>query len=259
MSPPAPPPLGSPHQEAVAERLFAGMRRAWLTYGLVASILAMHLLVGSRPYRRGRWGLVHVLVWPRGEWLLARYGSMRTRAVDRGELWRLVSAGFLHVDALHLTINTVGLVLVGRVCESVFGPVRTLALFLVSVLGGTSASWLLGQTESSVGASGGIFGLMGAVAWFGWTRAPLLPPDVGQVLKRRLTIIVVLNLLLGLPIGIVDNWAHAGGLVAGVIAAVPLGDRVTDDHPQRGAVTGILATISLLLLAWAALGVITRA
>jgi rhomboid protease GluP len=245
-------------QERVAERIFDGLWRAWLTYGLVVFLVVMHVVVGLRPFFRGRWRWYHVAFWPRGQWLLAHYGSMRTKAVDRGEYYRLLSAGFLHVDGLHLLVNTLGLLLVGRVCESVFGPVRTLTIFLVSTLGGTSCSWLIGRTESSVGASAGIFGLMGAAVWFGWTRAAELPDDVARVLKRRLAVIVVINLLLGLPLGFIDNHAHVGGLLAGLAAAVPMGDQVGRSRPIGTGATVVLGLGCAGLLLWAAAGVASR-
>jgi rhomboid protease GluP len=245
-------------QERVAERIFDGLWRAWLTYGLTAFLVVMHVVVGLRPFFRGRWRWYHVAVWPRGQWLLAHYGSLRTKAVDRGEYYRLLSAGFLHVDGLHLLVNTLGLLLVGRVCESVYGPIRTLTIFLLSTLGGTSCSWLIGRTESSVGASAGIFGLMGAAVWFGWTRSAELPEDVARVLKRRLAVIVVINLLLGLPLGFIDNHAHVGGLLAGVAAAVPMGDRVGRSRPVSTLNTVLLGLGCGGLLLWAAAGVASR-
>ncbi len=245
-------------REQVAMRIFDGLWRAWATYGLAATLFAIHIFVGLHPYYRGRWSPIQVLIWPRGTWLLARFGSMRSKAVDRGELWRLVSAGFLHVDGLHFAVNLVGLLLVGRVVEAVFGPARTIALFVIATMGGTTLSWLVGGTASSVGASGGIFGLMGAAVYFGWTRASDLPDDVSRVLKRRLTIIVVLNLLIGLPISVIDNHAHVGGLLAGVAAAIPMGDRVTGTRPQSARATWMLIAFSTLAIGWAAAGVWTR-
>ena len=242
-------------REATADRLVDRIPGAWATLVLAAVLVLNHIAVGLVPYMRGRAEWWEVLISRRGPRLLARCGAMRTRAVDRGQLYRLVSATFLHADALHLLLNTVSLVVVGRVVEAVFGRVRMLWVFLISAMSGATASWLIGRTDASVGASGGVFGLLGAIVIFGWRHRHELPDDIGRVFRRRVAVIAVANLALGIPLRFIDDLAHFGGLVAGLIAGTLLSNEVTPgERPTRGW-TIVLAVLSATFVGLAIRGV----
>ncbi len=222
-------------QEATADRLVSRISSSWATVVLAGTLVISHVVVGIIPYTRGRAEWWEVLVSRRGPRLLGRCGAMRTRAVDQGEIYRLVSATFLHADALHLLLNTASLIVVGRVVEAVFGRVRMLCVFLISAMSGATASWLIGRTDTSVGASGGVFGLLGAIVIFGWRHRDDLPDDLGRVFRRRVAVIVVANLALGIPLQFIDDLAHLGGLAAGLIAGMLLSNEVTPgEQPTRG-------------------------
>lgn len=242
-------------REATANRLIDRIPGAWATLVLAAVLVLNHIAVGLVPYTRGRAEWWEVLISRRGPRLLARCGAMRTRAVDNGQFYRLVSATFLHADALHLLLNTVSLVVVGRVVEAVFGRVRMLWVFLISAMSGATASWLIGRTDASVGASGGVFGLLGAIVIFGWRHRHELPDDIGRVFRRRVAVIAVANLALGIPLRFIDDLAHFGGLVAGLIAGTLLSNEVTPGgRPTRGW-TVILAVLSAICVGMAIRGV----
>ena len=161
---PTPDTAAADPREDFGDRLVDRIRGSRATFVLASLLVGIHLLVGLVPYTRGRaewWG---VLVGRRGPRLLSRFGAMRTRSLDRGDsLYRLVSAAFLHADGLHLLVNVMSLLVVGRIVEAIYGPVRMLWVFLLSAVAGASASWLLGATHTSVGASGGVFGLLGTM------------------------------------------------------------------------------------------------
>ena len=222
----------SPLQKATGDALDRNLDRPWITSGLVLTLLAVHGGLGWRMWTQGR-SLVEAAAFPRGRRLLTRSGAMNIERTDAFELWRLVSATFLHGDLLHLTLNAVGLFFVGRLCEAIYGPVRTLFLFVACGFTGFAFSWV-GKTELSVGASGAVFGLLGAGIIFGWKYRDALPVDQGTFFRRNLLPWVVLNLGIGLGINrlpwldgpLVDNLAHVGGLVAGAILAMSLGNRV---------------------------------
>jgi len=242
-------------QEATADRLVERIPRSWATVVLAGVLVTSHIVVGLIPYTRGRAEWWEVIVSRRGPRLLARCGAMRTRAVDQGQLYRLVSAAFLHADTLHLLLNAVSLVVVGRVVEAVFGRVRMLWVFLISAMSGATASWLIGRTETSVGASGGVFGLLGAIVIFGWRHRDDLPEDLGRVFRRRVAIIVVANLALGIPLRFIDDLAHLGGLAAGLIAGMLLSNEVTlGERPTRGW-TMVLAVLLAAFVGLAIKGV----
>ncbi len=242
--------------EDTADRLVAGVQGAWVSVVLTLGLVLTHILVGLIPYSRGRFAWWGVLVSRRGPRILARCGAMRSSDVDDGEFWRLVSAAFLHVDGLHLLVNTSSLFIVGRVVEAVYGPVRFFNVFLLSAMFGSWMSWSLGHTEESVGASGGVFGLLGVIVVFGWRHRSELPDDLGRLFRRRVAAVAVGNLALGIPLAFIDNYAHVGGLLTGIILGMLLENRVTPTASQRGLSTAAWATFALVLVGSAGRGVV---
>jgi len=250
-SPEAPP---SPDQVRVIERLQAGLRRPWVTWALVAGMVAIHVALGAVLFLRGRTDLVGVLAGIRPEGLLIRSGAMQGLRVSAGEVWRLTSCVFLHGSLSHLALNMLALYGLGRICEAVYGHARFLWMFLVAGLTGATLSWLGGH-ELSVGASGGIFGLLGACVVFGWRYRGRLPERMGRWFQRNLLPWVGLNLFIGLVIPFIDNLAHIGGLLSGALLAAVLGNRVVDGEEGGAVARGAMAVASLGLVAWAAVGV----
>lgn len=252
---PAPPPE-DPHSdaaEAAADRLLERLWRPRATLALAGALVACHLAVGAIPYLRGNTGLLGVVIRLRGPRLLRRCGAMHGPSLDQGELWRLVSASFLHVEGVHLLVNTLSLLGLGALCEAVFGPTRLVWLFLVAGAAGASLSWVAGN-PLSVGASSAVFGMMGAAIVFGWQRGDALPDDIRRWFRWRLLPWLILNLLLGfLPF--IDAYGHVGGLIGGSLLALSLHDRVTTTEPPAGELTGGLAAASALALLWGAAGV----
>ena len=149
-------------------------------------------------------------------------------AVAAGEVWRLVTVVLLHgspgADAfaftlLHLGLNMYALYLVGPVVERLYGPVRLVAFYLVAAVGGSLATFGWGDAPLGTGASGAIFGLFGVV--FAATRLHLPVLDAAsRRLASQIGSLIVLNIVIGLSQGFVDNVAHIGGLVTGSLLAV---------------------------------------
>jgi len=143
-------------------------------------------------------------------------------AVRDGEWWRPVSALFLHANWLHLTMNGAALWMFGSAVERSFGRWRFVVIFLLAGAAANTMSAWIGHYDVSVGASGGIFGLIAAFA-VGVFR---LHSPVLLAARRRLLLILGLMLTADLTIGglepQVDNLAHAGGFVTGVILAFAL-------------------------------------
>ena len=250
------PPEDDP-REHTAIRLEAGLDRPWMTLALVSAMLLIHLWIGGIIWSRGNtewWG---VLLEERGNRtrLLARCGGMSAADLDQGQLWRLVSAGFLHVNALHLLLNGLALVALGRLCEAIHGHRRLLWLFLCCTVVGALFSWMAGN-RLSVGASSGVFGLMGAAIVFGWRFRENLPEDIGTFFRRRLLPWLLLNIVIGFVIPVVDHMGHLGGLVAGLIGGAVLGNRVIPEH-QGTALSHVgmmLGSLGLLAAAVVGLG-----
>lgn len=141
-------------------------------------------------------------------------GMLWSPVVAGGEWWRLVTSGFLHFGFVHLAVNMVSLYIIGRDMELLFGRVRFLALYLVSLLGGSVAVFLFSAPgTTTVGASGAIFGLMGALA----VAVFRLKMPVAPALS-----IIALNLVFTFTIANISIFAHIGGLVTGVLVGVGL-------------------------------------
>ena len=128
-----------------------------------------------------------------------------------GEYWRLLTAGFLHFSLIHVAVNMFSLYILGRDVEITLGTARFVGIYLASLLGGSAMVMLFENPNAiNAGASGAIFGLMGA------TLVVVLRAKVpaGFVLG-----VIGLNIVLSLTIPNISLWAHLGGLVFGAAAA----------------------------------------
>ncbi len=136
------------------------------------------------------------------------------------ELYRLVTSIFLHNGIFHLLFNMYALYILGPQLESFFGKFKFTLIYLISGIAGNLLSLLfISNNTVSVGASGAIFGLMGALLYFGYHYRVYL----GSVIRSQIIPIIILNLILGLLISGVNNFAHIGGLVGGVLTAMMVG------------------------------------
>lgn len=142
--------------------------------------------------------------------------EMRLRPLDvyDGEWWRLLSSGFLHYGPLHLAFNMFALYVLGRDLEPAFGRVRFLALYAVSMLGGGVSVYLFDDLTSQVaGASGAIYGLMGA----------LLVTLLRLKLNTNSVLMVIgLNVVMSFTIPNISWIGHFGGIAAGAAVAAGL-------------------------------------
>src|SRR6266542_2140689 len=145
-------------------------------------------------------------------------------AIRRGEVWRLLTAGLVHGGAVHLFMNSAVLSNVGGVVERLLGGRRMLAVLWGGVLTGSLASFAT-NPHPSVGISGGLFALVGALLAVGLRHRRTLPAPARRMLVRAPIEIIVLNVALGLALPIIDNAAHLGGLAGGILLGLALGVR----------------------------------
>lgn len=158
--------------------------------------------------------------------VLVRDGALVRGAVHEGEWWRLVSSVFVHVGGFHLLVNLFGLWFLGRLAEDIFGGWRTFAIFALAALGGTVASFIATPVGVSAGASGGIFGLLGAVfVELTWQRKHHRAAW-SRVVWRTLLVIAVAQIGAGFMYKVTDQWAHGGGLLVGALAGLVLSPHV---------------------------------
>lgn len=241
-------------QAASGDRLWRGMARPWLTWGLLALLVAVHLALGARLYALDKVDVAGLLAAQRPDALLIRAGGQYAPRIAQGELWRLVSCIFLHGDGVHLLFNGVALAGLGRLCEAVYGRGRFLFLFLWAGVCGSTLSYLGGH-RLSIGASGAVFGLMGAAIVFGWRHRRELPPGLGDRLRKALQPWVVLNLFIGFLLPFIDNMAHLGGLLGGGAAALVLGNAIVPGREGSTVTRALLPALAIVLMVLAAWGV----
>jgi membrane associated rhomboid family serine protease len=141
-----------------------------------------------------------------GDILIANF-ALFAPSVTNGQWWLLITAGFLHGSIFHLLFNTYILWVIGSQLESIVGKINFVIIYFVSLLGGSFASYLFSPFGSySIGASGAIFGLMGAMLVVGRKRNL----DISQI-----TTLVAINVVIGFVLSGIDWRAHLGGLAAG--------------------------------------------
>lgn len=147
-------------------------------------------------------------------------GMLNTYLVRAGQVWRLLSANLLHANLAHLLLNALGLAVIGALVERALGPWRTGLLAAASGLGGMAAG-LFFQYEMAVGASGVVFGLVGALLWLELACTRDLPVS-WRVPRGLLVAAVAGDLLISVLIPQVATAAHLGGLAAGALACALL-------------------------------------
>ena len=155
-------------------------------------------------------------------------------SVDQGEIWRLVTSGFLHSGLLHVGFNMYILYWLGTMLEPSLGHARFLALYLASLLAGSFGALLLSPNAVTVGASGAVFGLMGAA--FVMQRSRGIDP-----MQSGIGPVILFNLVISFVIPNISIGGHLGGLVGGAAAAFAM-ERLAARRP------GIALPIAVCLL-----------
>jgi len=146
---------------------------------------------------------------------LCRLGALNAPAVVHdGQYWRLLTVMVLHAGIIHWAFNSYALFIFGPTLEALLGRIRFLALYVGSGFAAAGASLLFSHTQLGVGASGAIFGLLGALVAFFYRRRDA----GGRGALQNLLLVLALNLFIGTRIANVDNVAHIGGFLAGLLA-----------------------------------------
>jgi membrane associated rhomboid family serine protease len=146
---------------------------------------------------------------------ILREGGVNGFAVADGEYWRLVTAGFLHSGLLHLLFNMYVLYILGTMLEPAIGRLRFLLIYFVSLLAGSFGALLLTPDALTVGASGAVFGLMGAAIVVMRHRG--IDP-----MSSGLPLWLGINLVLTFTIPNISVGGHIGGLIGGALTALVL-------------------------------------
>ena len=180
---------------------------------------------------------------------LIRFGGNVGVYTKHGEYFRLLTSIFLHAGIVHLLCNMYSLYVIGPQVESFYGKLKYLFIFLFSVISVSLLSVAFsGDYVVSVGASGAIFGLLGAICYFGYHYRVYL----GNVLKSQIIPIILLNLLIGFTFTGIDNFAHIGGLVGGIFASMAMGvvDKSRTSDKANGCILMLIYLVFLIYLAF---------
>ncbi|HTW83156.1 MAG TPA: rhomboid family intramembrane serine protease [Candidatus Sulfotelmatobacter sp.] len=144
---------------------------------------------------------------------LERDALLGSAVLQDGSWWRIVTGAFLHVNLLHIGVNMIALFQVGTIVEMLFGRVRYALLYVLAMLGSGLLVVFATPDLPTVGASGAIFGLFGALLAAGLRLGPR-----GRLLIRNVIPVIVLNLVITFTVPSISWAAHVGGLVTGFVA-----------------------------------------
>lgn len=172
---------------------------------------------------------------------LLKYGANLDVLVKNGEYYRLFTCIFLHIGIMHLLCNMYSLYIIGREVENLFGKIKYIVIFILSGIFGSIMSLAFTHNTISAGASGAIFGLLGALLYFGMHYRTYL----GEAIKRSIIPIIVINLIIGFFAEGIDLAAHIGGLVGGVLVSMMVG--VPDKSKTKDIINGTILTIIYLI------------
>lgn len=196
----------------------------WVTYGLIlANFLIWFFTLTQGAYFDGTPAIK-----------LFNWGGNATSEVQKGEWWRMASALFLHSSFMHVAMNMLGLYMVGRIVERTYGQGLFLMVYLGSGLIASAFSLIFSAQEVvSVGASGAVFGVIGALLVGVIQNRQHLPRSFSSQTVGATTAFVLYSLANGLMSTGVDNAAHIGGFLGGALIALILPERFDLQHFRR--------------------------
>ena len=171
--------------------------------------------------------------------LLTFGANYRPLILEFNQYYRLITSSFLHIGILHLLFNMYALYIIGAQIENFYGKFKYLIIYLGSAIFGSLLS-ICFHDGISAGASGAIFGLLGAMLYFGYHYRLYL----GNVLQSQIIPIIILNLFLGFITPGIDNACHVGGLISGIFLAMACG--INKDRKME-KINGFIMTIIFLV------------
>ena len=208
----------------IAEKIFS-FKKPIVTYSLIFICILVFILM----YVLGNGST--------DNYTLLVFGANVDTLTKNGDYYRLFTSMFLHIGILHLLCNMYSLYIIGKEVENVFGKVKYLIIYLLSGIAGSILSLAFNHNTICAGASGAIFGLLGALLYIGYYYRTYL----GATLTRSIIPVIVLNLIIGFTSSGIDNAAHIGGLVGGILIAMAVG--VPDKSNNNNKINGIVLSL----------------
>lgn len=212
----------------VAEKIFS-YKKPIVTYIIIAICILLYIIMEI--FGNGSTNNITLL----------KFGANLDVLVKNGEYYRLFTSIFLHIGIMHLLCNMYSLYIIGREVENLFGKVKYIIIFILSGIFGSILSMAFSHNVISAGASGAIFGLLGALLYFGMHYRTYL----GEALVRSIIPILIINLIIGFLSPGIDMAAHIGGFVGGILVSMMVG--IPDKSKTKDIINGTILTIIYLL------------
>ena len=207
-----------------AERIFS-YKKPIVTYAIIAICIFMFMMM----YIFGQGS--------EDNYTLLKFGASLDILIKNGEYYRLFTCIFLHIGIVHLLCNIYSLYIVGKEVENLYGKLKYLIIFILSGICGSILSLAFNSNTIGAGASGAIFGLLGAFLYFGYYYRAYL----GNSITRAILPVLIVNLIIGLMSSSIDLAAHIGGLVGGILVSMMVG--VPDKEGTSNKINGAILTI----------------
>ncbi len=192
---------------------YGGLVPSIIVFCVTMYVLCLLLDLGAIFQTRGMFGFLTP-----SDSALIRMGSTGLYPLSFGKIWTPITAIYLHGDVLHILFNMLWIHQLGPTVEDMFGTARTFLIFTIAGVVGYLASIIFG-VAFTMGASGSVFGLLGALVYYGRKRGGYF----GNQIYRQVGMWAVILFVFGLMMPYVNNSAHAGGFIGGYIAAYLLG------------------------------------
>lgn len=176
---------------------------------------------------------------------LIKFGANVGALTKHGDIYRLITCAFLHIGFLHLLCNLYSMFMIGPTVEYFFGKLKFILIYLYSAIV-ASLFVLIFQGDNTVtaGASGAIFGLMGALLYFGYTYRGY----IGNRIITSVASVILINLFIGFTSVGISNAAHIGGLIGGLVISYMLGAGVENKKSSRISGTIIFSLLTGFLV-----------
>lgn len=207
-----------------AEKIFK-RKNPTVTYGIIFICILMFILM----YIFGNGS--------EDNYTLLLFGANLDVLTKGGDYYRLVTSMFLHIGIWHLFVNMYSLYVLGKEVENTLGRRKYLIIYLLSGIAGSILSLAFNHNIICAGASGAIFGIMGAILYFGYYYRAYL----GSTIINSILPVIILNLIIGFLDTGIDNAAHIGGLVGGILLTMTLG--IPDKSNKISKINGLILTI----------------
>lgn len=183
--------------------------------------------------------IVYLLSIINFSWIINTFANYYVN-IQKGEIWRLLTCTFVHVDFFHIFFNMMALYSIGPLIEKYYGKIKYLIIYFGSGIVGSLFSAVL-SNNPSIGASGAIFGLFGALLYFGYKYRATLD----GFLRSSIVPLIFANLIIGFIIPNIDVYAHIGGLLSGFLLSYAVG--VANKEKISDKINGFILIIILIV------------